>query len=95
MARALAPGEVVVLFQPRLQVTYALRLAARSALTAIDAALRRLEEGSYGTCQRCAEPIPWDRLDVLPMTGLCTRCQFLAESGQSSGSRHRLTQSAR
>ena len=80
--------------EPRLQVAYALRLAAESALTAIDAALRRLKEGSYGMCERCAEPIPWERLDVLPMTGLCTRCQFLAESGQSNGSRRGLTRSA-
>ena len=67
-AEAVAAGD-----EPRRQVTYALRLAAGSALTAIEAALRRLEEGSYGTCERCAEPIPWDRLEVLPMTGLCTR----------------------
>lgn len=81
-AKAVAAGD-----EPRRQVTYALRLAARSALTAIDAALRRLDEGSYGTCERCAEPIPWGRLEVLPMTSLCTDCQFRAESEQSNGSR--------
>jgi DnaK suppressor protein len=81
-AEAVAAGD-----EPRRQVTYALRLAARSALAAIDAALRRLDEGSYGTCERCAEPIPWGRLEVLPMTGLCTDCQFRAESEQSNGSR--------
>ena len=81
-AEAVAAGD-----EPRRQVTYALRLAARSALTAIDAALRRLDEGTYGTCERCAEPIPWGRLEVLPMTGLCTDCQFRAESEQSNGSR--------
>lgn len=81
-AKAVAAGD-----EPRRQVTYALRLAARSALTAIDAALRRLDEGSYGTCESCAEPIPWGRLEVLPMTSLCTDCQFRAESEQSNGSR--------
>ena len=81
-AEAVADGD-----EPRRQVTYALRLAARSALTAIDAALRRLDEGSYGTCEHCAEPIPWGRLEVLPMTGLCTACQFRAESEPTNGSR--------
>jgi DnaK suppressor protein len=69
--------------QARLQVSRVLTLAAESALEDIDAALQRLEQGSYGTCERCAEPIPWERLDVLPMSRLCTPCQFLAESARS------------
>ena len=68
--------------QPRIQVCRVLTLAAESALEDIDAALQRLEQGSYGTCERCAEPIPWERLDVLPMSRLCTPCQFLVESGR-------------
>jgi DnaK suppressor protein len=65
-------------------VTRTLTLAAEAALSEIDAALRRLEEGSYGLCESCAEPIPWERLDVLPMSRLCTPCQHLAESGRSN-----------
>lgn len=78
-----AEDEVATADEPRLQVARVLTLAAESALADIDAALRRLEEGAYGTCERCAEPIPWERLEVLPMTGLCTPCQYLAESGRS------------
>ena len=70
--------------EPRLQVTRTLTLAAEAALSEIDAALRRLEEGSYGVCESCAEPIPWERLEVLPMSRLCTPCQYLAESGRSN-----------
>ena len=70
--------------EPRLQVTRTLTLAAEAALSEIDAALRRLEEGSYGLCESCAEPIPWERLEVLPMSRLCTPCQYLAESGRSN-----------
>jgi DnaK suppressor protein len=70
--------------QNRLQVTRVLTLAAEAALSEIDAALQRLEEGSYGVCQRCAEPIPWERLEVLPMSRLCTPCQYLADSGRSN-----------
>jgi RNA polymerase-binding transcription factor len=69
--------------QNRLQVTRVLTLAAEAALSDIDAALQRLEDGSYGICERCAEPIPWQRLEVLPMSRLCTPCQYLAESGRS------------
>src|SRR5215218_6048013 len=71
--------------QNRLQVTRVLTLAAEAALSEIDAALQRLEDGSYGVCERCAEPIPWERLEVLPMSGLCTPCQYLVDSGRSNG----------
>jgi DnaK suppressor protein len=67
----------------RLQVTRVLQVAAESAMGEIDVALERLENGSYGICERYTEPIPFDRLDVLPMTRLCTPCQYLAESGRS------------
>ena len=70
--------------QNRLRVTRVLTLAAEAALSEIDAALQRLEEGSYGICERCGEPIPWQRLEVLPMSRLCTSCQYLAESGRSN-----------
>jgi DnaK suppressor protein len=69
--------------QNRRQITRVLTLAAEAALSEIDAALQRLEEGSYGICERCSEPIPWQRLEVLPMSRLCTPCQYLAESGRS------------
>jgi DnaK suppressor protein len=71
--------------QNRLQVTRALTLAAEWALSEIDSALQRLDEGSYGICERCAEPIPWERLEVLPMSRLCTPCQYLADSCRSNG----------
>ena len=71
--------------QNRLQVTRALTLAAEWALSEIDSALQRLDEGSYGICERCAEPIPEERLEVLPMSRLCTPCQYLADSCRSNG----------
>ena len=50
----------------------------------IEAAPERLENGCDGICERCSEPIPFERLEILPMTRLCTPCQYLAESGRSS-----------
>jgi DnaK suppressor protein len=45
---------------------------ADEPLSEIDAALQRLEDGSYGICEHCEEPIRWERLDVLPVTRVCT-----------------------
>jgi DnaK suppressor protein len=41
----------------------------------IRAALRRIEEGDYGACLRCGEPISFQRLRVRPEAALCRECQ--------------------
>ena len=52
------------------------RLAThRTALHDIDEALRKIEEGSYGICEECGEPIGEKRLSVLPAATLCVICQ--------------------
>jgi DnaK suppressor protein len=40
-------------------------------LTQIDAALQRLEDGTYGTCQACGGEIGEERLEAIPFTTLC------------------------
>jgi len=75
-----AAEAIATLDEPRLEVTRVLKMAAESALAEIEAALRRLEQGIYGTCEHCARPIPWERLEVLPMAALCTGCQWRVES---------------
>jgi RNA polymerase-binding transcription factor DksA len=40
----------------------------------IEAALDRIDTGTYGTCARCGDPISEERLDVLPHTPLCRDC---------------------
>lgn len=47
---------------------------ARQALVQIDKALLRLEDGSYGFCLGCAEPIPEERLLAVPYAGHCVAC---------------------
>ena len=61
-------------------VTLALSMAATTALRQIDAALDRMAEGRYGRCVSCAQAIPDDRLDVLPMTPLCMACHYNAQN---------------
>jgi DnaK suppressor protein len=39
------------------------------------AALRRVDEGTYGICQECEEPINPRRLAAVPWASLCLRCQ--------------------
>jgi RNA polymerase-binding protein DksA len=43
-------------------------------LREIDAALLRLDEGTYGFCEVCGAPIGDERLDARPVTTLCIRC---------------------
>jgi RNA polymerase-binding protein DksA len=43
----------------------------QSHLHAVDAALRRIEEGTYGRCERCGREIPFERLEARPTATLC------------------------
>jgi DnaK suppressor protein len=45
----------------------------------IQAALARLEAGTYGICEACGGTISAARLEVLPMARHCVRCQEQAE----------------
>ena len=49
--------------------------SARRVIEEIDAALERLDAGEYGTCPRCGEPIPAERLEILPYARHCVRCR--------------------
>lgn len=44
-------------------------------LAAVDTALQAMEEGSYGTCADCGEPIAVRRLKAIPWASRCIRCQ--------------------
>jgi len=44
-------------------------------LREVRAALARMEEGSYGICLGCDQPIPTKRLDAVPWAAYCVRCQ--------------------
>jgi RNA polymerase-binding transcription factor DksA len=44
-------------------------------LADIDSTLKRLEEGTYGICTSCGEPISKARLAALPQTCLCLKCR--------------------
>ena len=46
----------------------------RERLTDIEHALERIDEGTYGTCERCGGPIAEPRLEARPMSVLCVDC---------------------
>lgn len=46
----------------------------RQELEAIEEALNRLENGSYGYCEVCGQPIEPRRLEIMPETPLCRNC---------------------
>lgn len=50
-------------------------------LDAIDAALGRIEDGTYGKCVNCGGPIPEERLEALPWATLCLDCKRKEERG--------------
>ena len=47
----------------------------------VEAALQRIEDGTYGTCQGCGKEIPAERLQALPFTPCCVNCAQKSENG--------------
>ena len=47
---------------------------AKDLLAQSDAALERIDDGSYGVCAHCGRSIPVARLEALPHTKLCVDC---------------------
>ncbi|PRX34990.1 transcriptional regulator, TraR/DksA family [Meinhardsimonia xiamenensis] len=47
---------------------------AREEIRAIQAALKRMDEGEYGYCVRCGAEIAEERLDLVPYTPFCATC---------------------
>ena len=52
----------------------ALRKRVLAKIASLEDALKSLDEGDYGICDRCGEQIEPERLDILPDTTLCIRC---------------------
>ena len=48
---------------------------AKERVVEIDAALARVEDGTYGVCEACGKPIPEARLEVVPEATLCVNCK--------------------
>ena len=53
----------------------AIRINAESLLKQVNGALRRMENGTYGLCVECNQPIDTARLKAIPYAELCMSCQ--------------------
>lgn len=56
------------------EVLEGLGALAVAEIQAIEAALDRIEAGTYGICVKCGDEIPEERLEVVPHTPLCQNC---------------------
>ena len=61
------------------EMDWTLEENAEHIVQEIDAALARIDEGTYGICAACGEPIPEERLDAVPYATLCVRDKRLEE----------------
>lgn len=60
----------------------ALRDKAEKELVLVDAALARIDAGTFGRCLRCGAEIPSGRLEALPWAAYCIACQKLVAEGR-------------
>ena len=61
------------------EIDYTLEENSEHVLAAIDAALNRIEDGTFGTCTNCGKQIPEERLEARPWASLCIDCQRAAD----------------
>jgi DnaK suppressor protein len=73
--------------QMDLNKSTALDLAGRSEdlIQEIDDALGRIEDGTYGQCERCGKPIDEERLKAMPTAKYDAECQAAIEASEGVG----------
>jgi DnaK suppressor protein len=74
------PGDLATITLDR-EIDYTLEETDERVLKAVDAALGRIEEGTYGTCVSCGKPISDERLEARPWAELCIDCARKASRG--------------
>jgi RNA polymerase-binding protein DksA len=74
------PGDMATVTFDR-ELDYTLEENEGRLLQAIDAALTRMDDGSYGACVSCGQPIGAERLEALAWTTQCIDCKRKEERG--------------
>ena len=74
------PGDMATVTFDR-ELDYTLEENEGRLLQAIDAALTRMDDGSYGACVSCGQPIGAERLEAVPWTTQCIDCKRKEERG--------------
>lgn len=63
--------------------SFRLRGREKFLMEKIDLALRKIDQGSYGVCEECEEPISLKRLQARPETPLCIQCKEAQEKEEA------------
>jgi DnaK suppressor protein len=63
------------------EIDYTLEENSEHVLKAIDAALAKIEAGTFGVCENCGQPIAEDRLAAIPYATQCIDCKRREERG--------------
>ena len=66
---------------------YKLSDVERVQIVEVESALNRIDDGSYGECIDCGNPVPPRRLEIVPWACRCTACQELFEQSQQEDAR--------
>jgi len=74
------PGDVATITLDR-EIEYTLEENEERLIAEIDAALQRIEEGTFGLCATCGNPIGDERLEAVPYTTQCIDCKRKEERG--------------
>ena len=67
----------------QVETDLAIRNIEAEQLSHIDDALRAIDGGNYGICQRCHKPLSFERLKVKPNAKYCVDCLKLLEAGKA------------
>lgn len=87
MAQGIAPSEAtnqeeVAVINNMRQLDMAGSDLFADRLDEIDHALQLIDDGSYGTCERCGRPINLERLEAKPWATFCVTCQEALDAGR-------------
>jgi len=63
------------------EIDYSLEENSEQVLKSIEGALERIDEGTFGICQTCGEPISEERLEAIPYATQCIDCRRKGERG--------------
>ena len=66
------------------ELTLSLLDSEKDALEQIEAAIERIEDGSYGRCQTCGMRIRKSRLQAIPYAAMCVQCASEQETMPTS-----------
>ena len=63
------------------EIDYSLEENSEQVLKSIEAALGRIEDGTFGACETCGQPISEERLEAIPYATQCIDCRRKGERG--------------